>query len=133
MFSLDTSTAIDFLRKPPPTLVQRMSRARDNGLLSISALVLFELSYGAERRVHATHMERLELFLQGEVSVVEFDREDAWFAGELRAELERTGRGIGPFDTLIAAQALRRGFTLITANEKEFGRVEGLSWENWRQ
>lgn len=132
MFSLDSSTTIDFLRRPLPDLVRRIAEARDEGLIAISSMVLFELSYGAERQVHPTHMERLQLFLEGDVMVVEFDAEDAMAAGKLRAELERGGVGIGPFDTLIAGQALRRGFTLVTANTREFNRVPGLLIEDWR-
>jgi predicted nucleic acid-binding protein len=37
----------------------------------------------------------------------------------------------GPYDYLIAAQAIRHNCALITANEKEFSRVAGLRWENW--
>lgn len=133
MFSLDSSTTIDFLRRPLPDLVRRIAEARDEGLIAISSMVLFELSYGAERQVHPTHMERLQLFLEGDVMVVEFDTEDAMAAGKLRADLERGGVGIGPFDTLIAGQALRRGFTLVTANTREFSRVPGLLIEDWRE
>ncbi|MFC0634268.1 type II toxin-antitoxin system VapC family toxin [Brevundimonas balnearis] len=132
MFSLDSSTAIDFLRHPPPSLIERMGRARDAGELHLSSIVLFELSYGAERRVHPTHMDRLRTFLQGGVAILDFDADDAWFAGELRASMERQGGPIGPYDTLIAAQALRRDLTLVTANTREFGRVPALKLENWR-
>lgn len=51
--------------------------------------------------------------------------------GELRAGLERQGRLIGPYDLLIAAQALTLGYTLVTDNEREFSRVDGLLYENW--
>jgi tRNA(fMet)-specific endonuclease VapC len=32
---------------------------------------------------------------------------------------------------LIAAHALALGLTLVTDNEREFSRVQGLSTENW--
>jgi tRNA(fMet)-specific endonuclease VapC len=32
---------------------------------------------------------------------------------------------------LIAAQARRRGATLVTANKREFARVPGLKTEDW--
>lgn len=133
MFSLDSSTTIDFLRRPPAQLVRRVGEACEAGRLAISAIVLFELSYGAERRVHPTHLERLQTFLGGGVEVLEFDADDAWTAGELRARLDRDGNRIDPYDTLIAAQALRRGLTLVTANIREFERIPGLRLENWRE
>ena len=57
--------------------------------------------------------------------------EDAEEAGNIRAALERAGKPIGPYDVLIAAQARRRGATLVTANEREFARVPGLKTEDW--
>jgi tRNA(fMet)-specific endonuclease VapC len=63
--------------------------------------------------------------------VLPFDEQDAKTAGDLRATLESAGRPIGPFDLLLAAQALRMGATMITANVSEFRRVDGLSWQDW--
>ena len=48
-------------------------------------------------------------------------------AGDIiRAALAKAGKPIGPYDVLIAAQARRRGATLVTANRREFARVPGL-------
>ena len=60
-----------------------------------------------------------------------FDCEDAREAGEIRAVLEASGQPIGPYDTLIAAQARRRRATLATLNVREFERVPGLRVEDW--
>jgi tRNA(fMet)-specific endonuclease VapC len=60
-----------------------------------------------------------------------FDIEDSREAGEIRAVLEARGRSIGPYDTLIAAQARRRHATLVTLNAREFERVPQLSVEGW--
>jgi tRNA(fMet)-specific endonuclease VapC len=60
-----------------------------------------------------------------------FEPEDAEEAGDIRAALERSGTPIGPYDTLIAAQARRRGALLVTANRREFARVPGLRSEDW--
>jgi len=56
---------------------------------------------------------------------------DAAAYARVRAKLERAGTPIGPLDTLIAAQAIARELTLVSNNEKEFGRVSGLDLENW--
>jgi len=50
---------------------------------------------------------------------------------ELRARLAAAGRPNGANDLLIAAHALALGLTLVTANTREFARVDGLSFENW--
>ena len=51
--------------------------------------------------------------------------------GRIRAELESAGETIGPNDLLIAAHARAAGLTVVTGNEREFGRVPGLGVENW--
>lgn len=75
--------------------------------------------------------ERLRIFLSGAISVIPFDADDASTAGEVRAALEAAGKPIGPYDLLIAAQALRLRATLVTANVSEFSRVRGLVWQDW--
>ncbi|MBC7667418.1 MAG: PIN domain-containing protein, partial [Gemmatimonadaceae bacterium] len=51
--------------------------------------------------------------------------------GEIRAKLESVGTPIGGNDMLIAAHALAGDDILVTNNDREFSRVEGLSIENW--
>jgi predicted nucleic acid-binding protein len=36
-------------------------------------------------------------------------------------------------DLLIAAQAVNRGYTLVTNNGKHFGNVDGLMFEDWKE
>ncbi len=49
----------------------------------------------------------------------------------IRSQLERKGKPIGNNDLLIAAHAIALGCILVTANEREFARIEGLRVENW--
>jgi tRNA(fMet)-specific endonuclease VapC len=51
--------------------------------------------------------------------------------GDLRAKLENAGAPIGGNDMLIAAHAMANDHILVTDNEREFSRVEGLTIENW--
>ncbi len=55
--------------------------------------------------------------------------EDAY--GDVRSSLEKRGEVIGPHDLLIAAHALSLDQILVTNNEGEFKRVEGLKVDNW--
>ena len=59
------------------------------------------------------------------------DVDEARAAGEIRAELEARGTPIGACDYLIAAQARRRGATLVTSNMRAFERVPGLLVVDW--
>jgi tRNA(fMet)-specific endonuclease VapC len=124
---------IALLNDRPKVVRQRLSRAVKKGAaVAISSIVLFELRYGAARSARPSeNAERLRVFLSGTIDVVPFDVEDAFAAGDLRASLEAAGQPIGPYDVLIAAQALRLGATLVTANVAEFARVRGLGWEDW--
>jgi tRNA(fMet)-specific endonuclease VapC len=95
-------------------------------------LPFFELHTGIARSARRTENERtLAAVLDGGIEVVPFDADDAIEAGELRAELRKAGREIGPYDVLIAAQTRRRGATLVTHNLREFGRVPRLNLVDW--
>jgi tRNA(fMet)-specific endonuclease VapC len=97
--------------------------------VGLSVIVYHELYFGAfkSQRPEAN----LDIVDYLEFEAVEFTKDDAREAGELRALLARAGSPIGPYDVLIAAQAKLRGLVLITANTGEFARVAGLQIENW--
>ena len=61
--------------------------------------------------------------------VLDYDKEDARQAGEIRAALRLTGQPIGPCDVLIGGQARARGLTLIT-HTAEFARVARMQIED---
>jgi tRNA(fMet)-specific endonuclease VapC len=52
---------------------------------------------------------------------------------DTHAELERKGKRIGEYDTLIAGQPLSRNLVMVRANTREFVRVKGLVVEDWSQ
>lgn len=59
------------------------------------------------------------------------DRAAAEAAARIRTDLERQGTPIGPYNLLIAGQALSSDLTLVTKNVGEFQRVNGLKLESW--
>ena len=132
-YLLDTNAVIALLKNRPVIARKRLRRAAARGAsITVSPIVLSELWYGVARSEHRReNAGRLRAFLSGAVSVVPFDEQDAVAAGHLRATLESAGTPIGPYDLLIAAQALRMRATLVTANISEFKRVRGLVWQDW--
>ncbi|MDA8232967.1 MAG: type II toxin-antitoxin system VapC family toxin [Magnetospirillum sp.] len=126
-FLLDSNAVIALLRGHAGFLARlREHRPSD---FAIPAIVAHELFYGAFRGQRtAENLARVEAL---QFEVLEFDREDARQAGELRARLAAAGTPIGPYDVLIAGQALARELILVTHNIREFQRVPGLRIEDW--
>jgi tRNA(fMet)-specific endonuclease VapC len=128
-FLLDTDTCIYAIKQHAVVLQRLLSRSRAD--VAVSVITECELRTGAAKSSAADKtMRRVENFLRP-LTILEFTSEDASSYALIRARLERSGMPIGPLDTLIAAQAAHRKLTLVTNNEREFGRVPGLRLENW--
>ena len=128
-FLLDANVVIGLLNEATSKLAQRARREKPTDI-AISAIVAHELFYGAFRSQRATQNVASIDALQFEV--LEFDKEDARQAGEVRALLASRGTPIGPYDVLIAGQAKSRNLILVTSNTDEFGRVPGLRLDDWQ-
>ena len=133
MYCLDTNAVIFAINERRPKIAERLHRELAVGTpMLVPAIVMFELEYGCAKSKRREHSRRtLEVFLSAGFDQPPFDIEDAREAGEIRALLEARGQPIGPYDTLIAAQARRRGATLVTLNAREFERVPRLNVEDW--
>jgi tRNA(fMet)-specific endonuclease VapC len=132
-FLLDTNACIALINGIPPAVRRHFDEAvaRDEPIL-VSSIVQFELWYGIGKSGNpARNTDRLSAFLSGAFTIIDFDSEDARMAGMIRAELESEGRPIGPYDLLIAGQAMRHHVTLVTANQREFARIKKLEWVDW--
>ena len=128
-FLLDTDICIYALKQNPNVLDHFRSKNREEILVSV--ITEAELRTGAAKSASPIKTLRvIENFLRP-LSVTEFTSDDAFAYAHIRARLERAGTPIGPFDTLIAAQAIARNLVLVSNNEREFRRVTGLRLENW--
>jgi len=132
-YLLDTNACVAILRRKPPSVRSRAEAAKVAGFgLAISSITLHELWYGVCRSSRINEgASQLQWFLAGGIKVLEFDEEDARISGHIRAQLASSGRTIGQYDTLIGGQCLRHGLTLVTNNRSEFGRIRGLTCEDW--
>jgi tRNA(fMet)-specific endonuclease VapC len=125
---LDANAIIGLLRTREAPLARRVRGERPQDL-GVSAIVVHELFYGAFKSIRTARNVALVDALR--FPIIDFDREDARQAGEIRAFLSARGIGIGPYDVLIAGQAVARNITLVTHNTEEFSRVPGLRIEDW--
>jgi len=132
-YLLDTNVCIAMINGTSENVRSRFAQAARRGAtFQVSSVVLYELSYGVAKSAYPTrNAKAVAAFLGGDIAVLDFSAQDAQAAGAIRVELERKGKPIGEYDTLIAGQSYSRDLVLVTANTREFNRVKGLVVEDW--
>ncbi|REA62401.1 VapC toxin family PIN domain ribonuclease [Dyadobacter luteus] len=129
-YLLDTNIIAYIINNRPPEVFSKF-QSLSRGDLLVSSIVVAELWFGvAKSQKKEQNKVALEIFLEP-LTIVDFDLTAAKFYAIIRADLQSSGSVIGSNDLLIAAHALSLGLTLVTNNTKEFGRVSGLTLENW--
>lgn len=129
MWVMDTNTLIYFFKG--------MGRVADNLLkrspkdIAIPAVVLFELEAGIAKSSSPRKRTKQLKALVDVVHLLPFAANEAKTSASIRAELEKNGTPIGPYDLLIAGTAVAHGGTLVTRNIAEFKRIKQLKLENW--
>jgi tRNA(fMet)-specific endonuclease VapC len=129
-YLIDTNICIYLMNQKPHRLIQKLKHFQV-GDIGLSSITLAELQYGVSKsKSKRNNQIRLNEFLVP-FEILPFDERHTITYGEIRSQLEKVRKIIGPLDLLIAAHALSEEFILITNNDKEFKRVKGLSVENW--
>lgn len=128
-YMLDTNICLYVMKNYPPKLRERFNRLAEQ--ICISSITLGELYYGAEKS--AQRLENLQAVehFSARLEVLPFSPKAALHCGQMRAEVERRGRPVGPHDMLIGAHARAEGLIVVTNNAREFRRLPGLRVENW--
>ena len=130
IYLLDTNVCVRYLNGRSPAIKRRLE-GTDPGSIALCSVVKGELLFGAVKsQVPVATMSRLMQFMSAFESYP-FDDRCAEVYARIRADLEKRGLPIGPNDTLIAATAIARQATVVTANTREFARIDGLRWEDW--
>lgn len=129
-YLLDTNICIYIIKKRPQDVLDRFKKHSPRDI-AISTVTIFELRYGVEKSLYRQRSEdALKKFLLP-LNVVDLDHSAACEAAAIRAEVEKKGTSVGPYDLLIAGIARSREMTLVTNNMREFERINGLHLENW--
>jgi tRNA(fMet)-specific endonuclease VapC len=128
-YMLDTNICIFAIKHKPQEVREAFNRYHDQ--LCISTVTLMELIYGAEKSASPEKNLAVVEGFAARLDVLEYNHEAAAHSGQLRAELGRIGKPIGPYDLMIAGHARSRGLVLVTNNVREFDRVAGLRVEDW--
>jgi len=134
-YLLDSNMCIAIMNRSSERVRQRFGTEKlARAQLFLSTIVIHELWFGvANSELLRWNAPVLRKFISQGFVTLDFTDRDAEVAGQIRASLKAIGTPIGAYDTLIAGQALARGLTLVTANTREFSRVEGLKLTDWTQ
>jgi len=128
-YMLDSNIVIYVIKRRPVALLNIFNE--HVGHMCISSITLAELLHGVEKSARQEHNQnQVEDFIS-RLDVLRYDEKSAAHYGSIRADLERKGTTIGVNDLHIAGHARSEGLILVTNNEKEFNRVDGLRIENW--
>ena len=128
-YLLDTKIVSDLVCSPHGPITQRIRKVGETQVCT-SIIVAAELRYGSAKKGSPRLTAQLAAVLSA-LEVLAFGAPADSTYGLLRARLEKGGKTIGANDLLIAAQAIALGHVLVTDNEREFARVDGLKLENW--
>jgi tRNA(fMet)-specific endonuclease VapC len=129
-FLLDTNICIYIRRRRPPVLLARFERLK-LGEAVLSVVTYGELICGVGKSKFREQATKQLAELAGLVPIMELPPRAGEFYGAIRASLEARGEIIGNNDLWIAAHAKAAGLTLVTNNEREFRRIQGLKMQNW--
>lgn len=129
-YLIDTNICIYIMNKRPVGVIEKFKQFEISEI-GISTITVSELQYGAAKsRYRKKNEVRLEEFL-APLEILSYDQTAARVYGDIRFQLEKHGKPIGPLDLLIAAHALSQNLVLVTNNIKEFNRIKKLKFENW--
>ena len=126
---LNTNVVSELARNPQGGVTERIAEIGPDAIC-ISIIVAAELRFGCAKKGSAKLTAQIEAILES-IPVLALDVPADAEYGRIRDEVQSAGTPIGPNDMLIAAHALALGAVIVTANVGEFGRVRGLSVENW--
>lgn len=118
-------------KKPASVLKKLEQMITQHHKIYLSSISVAELQYGV---YHSQSIERNRIALVeflAPFEILDFNDMDAEVFGKIRADLKKQGKIIGPYDMLIAAQALSRKLILVTNNIDEFRRIQSLKIEDW--
>ena len=131
-FMLDTDICIYTIKRKPIRVLKRLEKCQP-GMVVMSVITFAELINGAKKSQHVEDNLRRLNALSELIEVLPFEKDAALAYGDVRSSLEKRGLVIGGNDLFIAAHALSLNLTLVTNNQREFCRVDGLKIENWAE
>ena len=132
MYLLDTNICIFIINKKPVHVLDKLRSVIEQKIY-ISSITVAELQFCV---YNSQHVEKNRISLTeflAPFEIISFNDIDAEHFGIIRSQLKKEGKLIGPYEMLIAAQAVARKLILVTNNKDEFLRINEFKIEDWKQ
>ncbi len=132
LYLLDTNIVSDMMRNPQGPAAQRaiaISQTTPEAQFRTSVIVDCELLYGLARKPQPRLVAAYKRTM-ATLTILPLNNDVAQTYASMRNAMTSVGHGLDANDTLIAAQALTLGATLVSA-DAAFGRIPELKLENW--
>ena len=126
----DTSEIISLERNADN--IDTLVRGREEEPFGISVVTVAELLHGVERADTEPRKTKRLAFVEKVIELFPafpFDTAVARIYARLWATLAKKGERVGAHDLIIAATAISMDYTIVTANARDFERIEGIRIE----
>jgi len=129
-YCFDTNTIIHLMRGTPVVRKNREKAQKNGSRFIISPFVSYEILRGLIIKPIPAH-EKAYAIICDNCSLEEMTTETWECAAQIYAELYIKHYTVKDADIIIAAFCMINGYTLVTANTKDFENIDGLQLVNW--
>jgi tRNA(fMet)-specific endonuclease VapC len=131
-YLIDTDI-LSYYFKGDPDVVNKFNQYLDQfDLIEISLVSCYEITSGLLAKNALKQLAVFEDFV-AENSILPLTEKSVKISAELYSTLRQSGKIIDDIDLLIAGVAIENEMILVTNNENHFGRIPGLTIDNWKK
>lgn len=128
----DTSILIAIERSP--LNIESLIEGRETELFGISTITVSELLHGVHRADSEKRRLKRDAYVEKVIEtfpIYPFDLSAARIYAKIWANLAKKGISIGAHDLIIASTAISLGFSVITSDIRDYGKIKGLTFEKF--
>ncbi|MCL2281220.1 MAG: PIN domain-containing protein [Dehalococcoidia bacterium] len=135
IYALDTNILSFLLRtKQNPDIAKRFVDEIGQGNdYIIPPMSYYEITWYLLRKKAVAQLHCFESLYQSSFAKTSMDESDLLMAAKIKANLEEHGKAICDADIFIAAYCIVNDYTLVTDNTRDFERINGLKFVNWKK
>jgi tRNA(fMet)-specific endonuclease VapC len=116
------------------THLDKVINAREKEAFGISVITVSELLHGVHRADSEKRRLRREAYVEKVIElfpIYPFDLGAARIYARVWAYLAKKGVSIGSHDLMIASTCISLGFSVLTSDIRDYGKIEGLTIERY--